>query len=133
MATERKTIVKLNEVLPYVIFTERKKKSNCYKTIDGVRINMSSLRYQLFAKKGINCVCCGIEGKFFAIERSYAEGQDNRGGWHLNLYAINENKEEVLMTKDHIQPKSKGGKDTLDNFQTMCRICNATKGNTLEE
>ena len=36
------------------------------------------------------------------------------------------------MTKDHIIPKSKGGKDILDNFQTMCFECNTKKGNKYE-
>jgi 5-methylcytosine-specific restriction endonuclease McrA len=35
------------------------------------------------------------------------------------------------MTKDHIVPKSKGGKDMLSNTQTMCVICNTKKGDTL--
>lgn len=29
---------------------------------------------------------------------------------------------------DHIHPKSKGGPDTLDNFQVLCTSCNASKG-----
>ena len=30
---------------------------------------------------------------------------------------------------DHIHPESKGGKGTLENLQTLCRTCNAKKGN----
>ena len=37
------------------------------------------------------------------------------------------------MTKDHILPKSKGGKDEIDNYQTMCIRCNKAKGNNLED
>lgn len=29
---------------------------------------------------------------------------------------------------DHIHPKSKGGPDTVDNFQVLCTSCNASKG-----
>lgn len=29
---------------------------------------------------------------------------------------------------DHILPKSKGGKTTLENCQTLCRKCNSSKG-----
>jgi 5-methylcytosine-specific restriction endonuclease McrA len=31
------------------------------------------------------------------------------------------------MTIDHILPRSKGGKDTLENLQPMCSSCNAKK------
>lgn len=53
--------------------------------------------------------------------------------FHLNLYAIDENGKEVLMTKDHIIPKSKGGADDISNYQTMCERCNEAKGNRLED
>ena len=33
----------------------------------------------------------------------------------------------TMMTKDHIIPKSKGGPDCIDNFQTMCEECNKKK------
>ena len=46
---------------------------------------------------------------------------------HFNLYA-EENARLVLMTKDHILAKSKGGTDELANYQTMCSTCNNLKG-----
>ena len=35
------------------------------------------------------------------------------------------------MTKDHIIPKSKGGKDSLKNLQPMCIRCNEAKGSKI--
>lgn len=32
-------------------------------------------------------------------------------------------------TIDHIRPKSKGGKDSLDNLAIACRPCNKERGN----
>ncbi|MNR16109.1 HNH endonuclease [compost metagenome] len=90
---------------------------------DGDLIPMSSHRYWTFKEKGCKCVECGIEGVYFAKERS--------GGvvsYHFNLYAVDENGQEVLMTKDHIQPKSKGGRNHIENYQTMCTRCNWVKG-----
>lgn len=94
----------------------------------GDEIKATSQRYQLFFTKGMRCVNCGIEGRFFAKEKKL---NDQR--YHLNLYAVNPNGQEVLMTKDHIVPQSMGGKNTLDNYQTMCVVCNARKGNKCDE
>ena len=46
--------------------------------------------------------------------------------YHLNLYGM-KNGKEILFTKDHIIPKAKGGKNTMDNYQTMCAVCNREK------
>lgn len=32
------------------------------------------------------------------------------------------------LTLDHIHPYSRGGEDTLENLQTLCRSCNSKKG-----
>jgi 5-methylcytosine-specific restriction endonuclease McrA len=59
-------------------------------------------------------------------------GQDRP---HFNLYCHKpeEGENMVLMTKDHIVPKSKGGKNHISNMQTMCCHCNSTKGNKSPE
>ena len=93
--------------------------------IDGDMIHPYSLRYFTFLHKGISCVECGIKGVFFAKERH----RDVDERYHLNLYAINDNGEEVLMTKDHIYPKSLGGPNHLSNMQPMCKCCNESKSN----
>ena len=77
-------------------------------------------RARIYAEKGMNCAECGLEGSFFALER------DKGGGMHLDLYGRNET-QDVMMTIDHIHPSSKGGKHHVDNFQTMCKICNEKK------
>lgn len=126
---ERKSIhsiEQIRELTKDVLFEEDKR--NAKVELDGDIIKGNSQRYQTFFKKGIKCVCCGIEGKYFAKEKHFSDKS-----YHLNLYAIDEKGNEVLMTKDHILPKSKGGKDEIDNYQTMCIRCNEAKGNNLEE
>lgn len=116
---ERIGIVTIDDVLPFIT-TERVKKEYF-----GIMINICSSRLNLFKEKGIKCVHCGIEGKYFAVESHKGKNQ-----WHLNLYAINENGKEVLMTQDHIIPQSRCSnyeKKSLDNLQTMCTICNWKK------
>ncbi|MCK5021338.1 MAG: HNH endonuclease [Candidatus Peribacteraceae bacterium] len=98
---------------------------------DGDMIRMDSLRYQLF-KTTLKCAACGIEGKFFAKEKSSLKSINE--SFHFNLYAIRSDGNEVLMTKDHVIPKSKGGaKNHISNLQVMCAPCNSFKGNSTEE
>jgi hypothetical protein len=92
---------------------------------------MTSVRYQLFATRGLMCCQCGITGSFFALEihpKRLASSQSQIP--HFNLYGIDSIGEEVLLTKDHIIPKSKGGVEQLKNLQVLCYPCNYTKGNT---
>lgn len=83
----------------------------------------NSYRYEVFRQSCI-CVTCGLVGSMFVLERHSSQPDSNP---HFNLYGIRDNK-FVLMTKDHINPKFNGGRDRLDNFQTMCQPCNTEKG-----
>lgn len=90
-------------------------------------VDMGSLRYHVF-KRSLVCVTCGIVGQYFALEQHRDVAARGSKTWHFNLYAVKDG-EEVLMTKDHIQPKSAGGSDKMANLQTMCSPCNLAKGN----
>lgn len=61
---------------------------------------MPSLRWQVFKRDNWKCCACG------------------RGS-----------QQNVILHVDHIVPRSKGGADTLDNYQTLCSECNAGKSN----
>jgi len=82
------------------------------------RIKMT--RAKIFKKKGLICSICGLEGLYFILEK------DKGGGIHLDLYGL-ENEVEILLTVDHIIPKSKGGINNIINYQTMCKYCNELK------
>ncbi len=86
-------------------------------------VNLNSHRLQLF-KQNHKCVICGAEGAYFGLDKDYPYDQ---GSPHFNLYT----KDHVLMTKDHIVPKSKGGANCLSNYQTMCTNCNCSKSDRL--
>lgn len=113
----------LTEVLQHVENTNNAGRKRI--DFDGDMVNVKSQRLFCFKDKGIKCTCCGIEGAYFVKEKT--AGVDEL--YHFNLYALDENGEEVLMTKDHIVPKSKGGKNHIDNYQTMCVECNERKAN----
>ena len=83
-----------------------------------------------FLKDHHECVCCGLLGRYWWLECSghYAP--------HLNLYGISDMGNEVMLTIDHIFPKSKGGVLEPSNMQVLCGRCNAAKADkelTLEE
>jgi len=91
------------------------------------KVGLSSLRLLCF-KRSLVCVSCGRIGNLFALEKSVEKDITP----HFNLYH-KDDKEEILMTQDHIFPKSKGGAHCLENLQTMCFKCNHKKGNAINE
>lgn len=95
-----------------------------YSIIDGQRFKRISQRLVLFKTKGCKCVKCGLEGTVFYLEKHPKDKH-----YHMNLYGYDINGNEVLMTKDHIIPKSKGGLNHMKNYQPMCIKCNEKKGN----
>lgn len=89
-------------------------------------IKANSHRYQTFYYKGCTCVKCGLKASYFEKNK-----MSNEKVYHLNLYGIDEDGNEVLFTKDHILPKSKGGKNYITNYQTMCSKCNKEKSSDM--
>jgi 5-methylcytosine-specific restriction endonuclease McrA len=128
----RKETLAIPDVLSRVIFTPKELSASSFPeamvNIAGDLINMTSLKLQTFKENGTRCRICGCKGSYFAKEKYAAEPY-----FHLNLYALKDGR-EVLMTKDHIIPLAKGGRDRLNNFQTLCIECNRKKANkTLEK
>ena len=98
------------------------------KNYDGDLMKMGSDRYYVF-RESLSCAFCDLTGSIIYKERGLDKNGNNLTcGYHFNLYAIDKDGNEVLMTKDHILAKSIGGKDIIDNYQTCCRICNTNKG-----
>jgi hypothetical protein len=122
----------VNEVLPHI--DKRYGMKPLTVEFDGDPIKMNSLRLRTFKEKGCTCVTCGLEGTYFLKTRGHPVDR-----WHFNLFGdlttIVEGEEvvtKVLLTKDHIYPKSKGGPNSIDNMQTMCVTCNGLKGCKVE-
>ena len=111
-----------NEVLPH------SSKHTKYQSGD-FSAKIRSLRLRTFAIKGLKCARCERTGSFFAFE--VPQKCHPKTNWHLNLYSVDENGEEMLMTMDHIHPKSKGGLNSLSNTQTMCSRCNFLKADKI--
>ncbi len=120
----------IDEVLPHVV-NSRKKKKREFVTAAGKSfpVKVTSDRLILFQAKGTTCVNCGLEGSVFLLQRfKGAKSADDRQP-HLNLWGRDADGNWALFTKDHVLPRSKGGRDHLSNYQTMCLPCNQKKGN----
>jgi hypothetical protein len=120
---ERIGILKLHDVFPHIkenFNNFGKRKVN----INGFNVNVQSLRLRTFYKQGVTCPCCSLTAQYFAVERS----KGNSGGYHLNLYGLNNQNEEVIFTHDHIIARALGGADDITNSITMCGPCNWNKG-----
>lgn len=123
---ERSGVYTIEDVLPFIV--KGKKEDGAIRVYDGKEVKMWSLRYHTF-KNSLVCKCCGVTGKYFALEKNKSDPSPK---FHFNLYGITVDGNEILMTKDHIHPKSKGGKDHISNMQTMCKPCNAIKMDKIE-
>jgi 5-methylcytosine-specific restriction endonuclease McrA len=69
-----------------------------------------------------------------------AEGFHSNGEWETlkaqynwTCPACHKPEPEILLTRDHIIPVSKGGSDNIENIQPLCRSCNSKKhSNTIK-
>ena len=109
-------------------------------------VRMSSNRLECLRRNQM-CVRCGKEGTLFRLESVIRQPNMGPGCYikecpwcslhhietpHLNLYHVAEDGKLIMMTQDHILPKSRGGSDQIENLQTMCETCNHNKGSQLD-
>lgn len=85
------------------IFQEEIKDQTNDINIKQKRTNINkATRYFIFKKAGFKCQCCGM--------RPSSEN-------------------DIQLNIDHIIPFSKGGKNSIENYQVLCNKCNASKSN----
>lgn len=114
---------KIKDVLPFVT-TEKIRRSYITNSGKSYKVWMDSLRYHLFSRS-VACCCCGLEGTYFLLQNNeHGIKVDDITIGHFNLHGTDPVFGEVMITKDHVIPKYLGGSDTLDNYRTMCMICN---------
>lgn len=107
----------------------RRKSNETEVDFDGDLMYMDSDRYWCFKEKGTVCCECGMESKYFAKERANLKKPPKVERFHFNLYGVDSEGLEVMMTKDHVLPVAQGGLDEISNYRTMCTRCNCEKGN----
>jgi hypothetical protein len=73
----------------------------------------------------IVCWECGC-----TADRWVADGESGGRQPVLNLFAMRHGR-LVMMTRDHIIPRSLGGKDLVENLRPACSPCNGKRGSRL--
>jgi hypothetical protein len=86
------------------------------------RVKMRDSRMMLFSESQF-CAACFVKGDHFWLEHSGCFPP------HFNLYAINHCGHPVMLTLDHIIPRSRGGTKHPSNIQLLCTRCNQVKKN----
>ena len=91
-------------------------------------------RLKVFHKKGTKCVTPGCDkvGTKLLVNEVFTRKQHKKipgsGSIHVDIYTEN----NVMMTIDHIHPKSKGGAVLdMNNLQIMCTKCNSNKSDKI--
>ena len=84
----------------------------------GQLIKTTGRQFKVFARDGFKCKGCG--------EKAVVALLTNRPGMNKTwkLYT----KDFMPFTLDHVKTKAQGGKNSLNNMQTMCSKCNTEKG-----
>jgi hypothetical protein len=81
-----------------------KPKENINIEVDETKFVKAGIRWQVFERDDFKCVACG---------KSAHDG--------------------AILHVDHIMPKSKGGSNSMENYQTLCHLCNIGKSNKSEK
>jgi len=96
-------------------------KSNSRVKVDDIIVNRSKAA-KLFCRKGLYCTTCETNANTAKIVLDTTSNT-----YSIRFYCPN----DIILTMDHIIPKSLGGGDNLSNLIPMCLKCNQTKGNNL--
>lgn len=75
------------------------------------------------------CQHCGVKGTHIIYYRHKNEPENTV---HVDTIAVSKTN-VILLTKDHILPKSLGGSNKPSNLRVLCRPCNLKRGNTLND
>jgi len=104
-----------------------------HRLIRGIRVSRPS-GYALFeamqaAGETMKCWECGLIANCWIANKGR---NDHLRGLTLDLFAVPKGAAAVLMTRDHIIPRSLGGSNENANLRVGCSPCNGARGNRMD-
>jgi hypothetical protein len=88
----------------------------------GIKLFISSSR-------PITCYNCDCSADRWIM----GKGKRENGRPTLNLFGTRSDGKLLMMTRDHIIPRSMGGLDLIENLRPACEICNNNRGSEMSE
>lgn len=122
---ERLGVLPLEEVVPRIGFN-----APVYRFSNRYNVSMASLRLRCLKVRGLNCEQCGLQAQYFAVER-HSHKANRYPAPHLNLYGLDQQGREVMLTRDHYVPLAKGGHNGVSNARVLCERCNRKKSDKM--
>jgi 5-methylcytosine-specific restriction endonuclease McrA len=104
------------------------------RNVDGIKVSAPS-GYALWKEcndtnRPIVCFCCGAVADRWIVKHQH---NDREKPPVVELFAFTEKKRLVMMTRDHIIPRSWGGLDLVANLRPACEPCNRERKNNIDE
>jgi 5-methylcytosine-specific restriction endonuclease McrA len=90
---------------------------------NGERVRREQKRMRVLKSCELKCSICGAVGTHFLIVK---HRNDKKMPWSINAYAG-----DIMLTWDHIIPKSLMGSDDPANARIACEYCNSRRGNEM--
>lgn len=87
-------------------------------------MNSTSLKFRVFERDKYICHYCGLK-----MRKQFEEYNRQKKENKLNGTKMTIKRKHVLLTVDHIIPRSRGGEWSMENLITSCKPCNLKKAN----
>lgn len=87
-------------------------------------MNSVSLKYKIWERDKYTCHYCGLK-----MRKQFEEYTRQKKENKLNQTKMTIKRKHVLISIDHIIPRSRGGDYSLENLVTACKPCNVKKSN----